>query len=137
MSADANHAAIASFFDALAECFSAQDLTRIHALFQLPAMIVGPPGVYALGDAAQFDAFYGAMLDRLRSDRFAKSTYDNMSVKTVAPGLALAAMSWTRWRSDGSKLEEFGATYTLVQRDGAWKIVALVGHGPDTVPRLS
>lgn len=134
---DPNHAAIAAFFDSIADSFGAQDLPRFRALYQLPAMIVVAQGAHALGDAAEFDAFFGVMLDRLRAERFARSTYEHLAVKTLGPGLALAAMHWTRWRDDGSKIEELGATYTLVQRDGAWKIVALIGHGPDTVPRLA
>ncbi len=137
MSKDSNFDAIAAFFDEIAETFGSGDLPRFRALYQLPAMVVMAQGAQVLADTAAFDTFFAMMLDRLRQQHFARSAYRGLSVKTVAPSVALAAMHWTRYRADGSVLETLGATYTLVQRDGAWRIVALVGHGPDTVPTLS
>lgn len=137
MNKDPNYAAIAAFFDQIAETFGAGDLPRFRALYQLPAMVVVAQGGHPLADVAEFDAFFAVMLDRLRGENFARSAYQGLSVKTLAPTLALAAMHWTRYRADGSVLETLGATYTLVQSNGAWRIVALVGHGPDTVPTLS
>ncbi|MBX9607555.1 MAG: DUF4440 domain-containing protein [Gammaproteobacteria bacterium] len=134
---DPNHAAVAAFFDDIASSFGAGDLPRFRALYQLPAMIVVPQGAQVLHDSAEFDAFFAVMLDRLRAERFARSSYERLSVKTLGPGLALAAMHWTRWRDDGSVLETLGATYTVVERDGRWRIVALIGHGPDAVPTLA
>lgn len=136
MSKDSNFDAIAAFFDAIATTFGGGDLAGFRALYQLPAMVVVAQGAHVLGDSAEFDAFFAVMLDRLRAQHFARSAYRDLSVKTLAPGLALAAMHWTRYRADGSVLETLGATYTLVEREGAWHIVALVGHGPDTVPVL-
>jgi hypothetical protein len=134
---DSNYDAIAAFFDQIATTFGAGDLPGFRALYQLPAMVMVAQGAQPLANVAEFDAFFAVMLDRLREQHFARSAYERLSVKTLAPNLALAAMHWTRYRADGSVLETLGATYTLVQRDGAWRIVALVGHGPDTVPVLS
>ena len=137
MSKDSNYDAIAAFFDQIATTFGAGDLPGFRALYQLPATVVVAQGAQPLANVAEFDAFFAVMLDRLREQHFARSAYERLSVKTLAPNLALAAMHWTRYRADGSVLETLGATYTLVQSDGAWRIVALIGHGPDTVPVLS
>jgi len=137
VSKDINFDAIAAFFEQIAETFGGGDLPRFRALYQLPAMVVVAQGAHTLADTAEFDAFFAVMLDRLREQQFARSAYRDLSVKTLAPTLALAAMHWTRYRADGSVLETLGATYTLVRNEGAWRIVALVGHGADTVPTLS
>ena len=42
-------------------------------------------------------------------------------------------MHWTRYRADGTVIETLGATYTLMQRDGGWRIVGRIGHATDTV----
>jgi hypothetical protein len=134
---DVNFDSVAAFFDDIARTFGGGDLAGFRALYQLPAMVVVPQGAYPLADTAEFDAFFAVMLDRLREQHFARSAWERLSVKTLAPTLALAAMHWTRYRADGSVLETLGATYTLVRNDGGWRIVALVGHGADTVPILS
>ena len=137
MSEDPNYAAIAAFFDNIATTFGGGDLAGFRALYQLPAMVVMAQGAHALANIAEFDSFFAVMLERLREQNFARSAYQGLSVKTLAPTLAMAAMHWTRYRADGSVLETLGATYTLVLCDGRWRIVSLVGHGPDTVPLLS
>lgn len=137
MNKDPNYEAIAAFFDDIAQSFGSGDLPRFRRLYQLPAMVVVAQGAHTLADVAEFDAFFAVMLDRLRAEHFARSAWRDLSVKTLAPTLALAAMHWTRYRADGSVLETLGATYTLLNSDGAWRIVALVAHGPDTVPTLS
>lgn len=139
MSKDLSFDSVAAFFDDIARTFGNGDLAGFRALYQLPALVVVPQGAYPLADSAEFDAFFAVMLDRLREQRFARSAYKDLSVKTLAPGLALAAMHWTRYRADDSVLETLGATYTLVRNgdDTGWRIVALVGHGADAVPVLS
>ena len=134
MNTDPNYATIATFFDEIAASFGGGDVPRFRALYHLPAMVVMPQGAYALRDSAEFDTFFGAILERLRAQNFACSAYERLSIKTLAPGMALAAMHWTRYRADGSVLETLGATYTLIERDGGWRIVALAGHGPEAVP---
>lgn len=134
MPTDPNYLTIAAFFDDIAASFGGGDLPRFRALYHLPAMVVMPQGAYAIRDTAEFDGFFGGTLERLRTQNFARSAYKRLSVKTLAPGMALAAMHWTRYRADGSVLETLGATYTLIERDGGWRIVALAGHGPDAVP---
>ncbi len=137
MTKDVNFAAIAALFDQLVARFGSTDVPSLRALYHLPCMATLAQGAQVLADSAAFDTFFSAMLERLRGQGFARSAYRSLSVKTLAPTLALAAMHWTRYRDDGTVLETLGATYTLVQHDGAWRIAALIGHGSDTVPVIT
>ena len=137
MNKDVNFAAIAAVFDQLAARFGSADLHDLRALYQLPCLAIIAPTSQVLADSAAFDTLFTTLLERLRGQGFHHSAYRDLSVKTLAPTLALAAMHWTRYRGDGTVLETLGATYTLVQADGAWRIAALIGHGPDTVPVIA
>lgn len=133
MKNDINFPAIAALFDQVAARFGSADLPTLRTLYHLPCTAILAQGPQVLLDSVAFDDFFTALLERLRGQGFHHSVYRDLSVKTLAPGLALASMHWTRFRGDGSVLETLGATYTLVQTEGAWRMAALVGHGPEAV----
>ena len=128
---------IATFFNEIASAFGAADLPRFRQLYALPCMVLTPQGAQPLMTESDFEALFTPMLQRLRAQHFARSAFARLTVKQLGPTIALAAMHWTRYRADGSVLETLGATYTLVLGDGRWRIMALIGHGPDCVPTLS
>lgn len=134
MHEDVNFAAIAAVFDQVAARFGSADLPTLRTLYHLPCTAIIAQGPQVLLDSAAFDSFFTAMLARLRGQGFHHSVYRDISVKTLAPSIALAGMHWTRYRGDGSVLETLGATYTLLQNDSVWRIAALIGHGPESVP---
>ena len=130
---DVNFSAIAAVFDQVAARFGSADLPTLRALYHLPCTAIMAQGPQVLLDSAAFDEFFSALLARLRGQGFHHSVYRDISVKTLAPSVALASMHWTRYRGDGSVLEILGATYTLVQMDGVWRMAVLIGHGPESV----
>ena len=130
---DVNFSAIAAVFDQVVARFGSADLPTLRALYHLPCTAIMAQGSQVLLDSAAFDEFFSALLARLHGQGFHHSVYRDLSVKTLAPGLVLASMHWTRYRADGSVLEILGATYTLVQTDGVWRIATLIGHGAESV----
>ncbi len=136
MDRDSNFAAIAAVFDQVAARFGQTDLPTLRALYHLPCTAILAQGPQVIPDSDAFDKFFGAILAHLRGQGFHHSAYRDLSVKTLAPGLALASMHWTRFRGDGSVLEALGATYTLVETDGVWRMAAIIGHGPQSVLKL-
>lgn len=128
-----NFAAIAAVFDQVAARFGSADLATLRALYHLPCTAILGQGPQVLLDSAAFDRFFGSVLQRLRAQGFHHSAYRDLAVKTLAPSLALASMHWTRYRTDGSVLEILGATYTLIETDGVWRMAVLISHGPASV----
>ena len=137
MNNDSNFAAVAAVFDQVAARFGSADLPELRALYHLPCMAIMASASQVLADDTAFDTLFTSLLTHLRAQGFHHSSYRDLTVKTLAPTLALAAMHWTRYRGDGTVLETLGATYTLIQTAGVWRIATLVGHSPETVPRLS
>jgi hypothetical protein len=136
MNAGSLHDELAALFNEIAGVFGAGDLAKYRLHFRLPIMMVTPGGQQLLQDDAAFDAVFVPMMQRLKALGFARTAFERLSVKPMAPGLVLAAMQWTRYRADGTALETFGATYLLLHRDGRWQIVVLTLHGTDGVAAL-
>jgi hypothetical protein len=134
MNKDENFAAIAAVFDQVAARFGRVELHDLRELYHLPCMAILASASHVLADNTAFDTMFTTLLERLRGQGFDHSSYRDLAVKTLAPTIALAAMHWTRYRSDGTVLETLGATYTLLQTAGVWRIAVLVGHGPETLP---
>ena len=128
---ESENGAIVALFEELAAAFSALDLPRLRVLYEIPCMMVAPQAVAQIQNEDEFAAFFTPMMQRLHAAGFARSAFDRFSVHLLAPTLALASMRWTRHRTDGTALEQLGATYTLIQRDSAWRIVGLIGHAAD------
>ena len=137
MNKDENFAAIAAVFDQVAARFGSAELDYLRELYHLPCMAIIASASQVLADNTAFDTLFTSLLERLRGQGFHHSSYRDLAVKTLAPTIALAAMHWTRYRGDGTVLETLGATYTLLQTDGVWRIATLVGHGPETLPVFS
>lgn len=137
MGADALFQEVKALFEEIAASFGGGDLARYRRTIALPCIVVSPLGAQPLRDQAEFDALFVPMMQRLKDQGFARSAFERLSVKRLAPNMALAAMHWTRYRADGGVLETLGATYTLVQRDGEWKLAVLMVHAPDQVPTLA
>ena len=104
MNKDVNFAAIAAVFDQLAARFGSADLHDLRVLYQLPCLAIIAPTSQVLADSTAFDTLFTTLLERLRGQGFHHSAYRDLSVKTLAPTLVLAAMHWTRYRGDGTVL---------------------------------
>ena len=128
--------AIKALFTDIAAAFGALDLPRFRQLYALPCMIVTPQGGHPIHNDEEFSGFFLPMLHRLQAQGFGRSAFERMSVKLLAPTIALASMHWTRFRTDGTVLETLGATYTLLAIEGHWRIVSLIAHSADTVATI-
>lgn len=133
MTDETTQRAVESLFTKIAAAFGAGDLQRFRQLYTLPCLVVTPQGGKPILDDQEFSAFFTPLLQRLQSQGFARSAFERMAVHLLTPTTALASMHWTRYRADGTVLETLGATYTLLQLEGSWRIVSLVSHGADTV----
>jgi hypothetical protein len=50
---------------------------------------------------------------------------------------AVASMHWTRYKQDGTVLEELGATYIIIRTQKGWRLATLMAHEPTNICRFS
>jgi hypothetical protein len=135
MSAGSLHDEVAALFSDISVVFGAGDLEKYRRHLRLPCMMITPAGQQVLHDDAAFDAVFVPMMQQLKAQGFARTVFERLSVKQLAPGLALATTQWTRYRANGESLESFGVTYVL-RNDGRWQIIMLTLHEAKGVATL-
>ncbi|HZT66938.1 MAG TPA: hypothetical protein VFA11_14210 [Acidimicrobiales bacterium] len=109
-----------------------RDLDLFLNGWDAPVTVVGAAGTMVLADRAQAGAMFGALFSSLAEKGFERTTADTVRTRRLGDDLALVDAAFTRRRSDGSTLERVGALYVCRRVAGAWKIVALIPHPPDT-----
>ena len=113
----------------IAEVFPRFDLPAFRRCWELPALLTLPDAVVALPDDAAFERVFGGMMEGLRQQGLTRSVPERINLHVFGPGTALASVLWTRYAGE-QVLERLGATYTLIRRDGEWRVNALIAHDP-------
>jgi len=128
---------IRALFDEIAAAFSVLDIARYKRTYQLPALIITPNNCIAIRDEAELDVFIAPLVEGLRARGYARSTYRDLSVHKFDDSRAFTSMHWTRYKQDGSVLEELGATYIIVRTKDGWRLATLMAHDAGTVCKLT
>lgn len=123
---------IRACFAQIAEVFARFDLSAFRRTWTLPALLTSSETIIALPDDAAFERVFGGIMDKLRAQGLTRSVPERVHVRELGPRLALASVLWARYAGE-AVLERFGATYTLVRRDGDWRVNALIVHAPETI----
>lgn len=126
---------ILAHYDEIAEVFPRFDLPAFRRCWELPALLTLPESVVAIPDEAAFERVFGGMMDSLRAQGLTRSVPEQIHIHTFGAATALASVLWIRYAGE-AVLERLGATYTLVRRDGEWRVNALVAHAPEAVIAL-
>ncbi len=116
----------------IAEVFARFDLPAFRRAWTLPALLSLSETSLAIPDDAAFERIFGGIMDKLRAQGLTRSVPGRVQIRELGPQLALASVLWTRYAGE-AVLERFGATYTLVRRDGGWRVNALIVHAPEAV----
>ena len=113
------------------EAFQTLDPRAVVPYFHVPALALTSRGTIALTSAAEVEAFFVRMMGRLKGLGYARSTITDLHITRLSDSVALLSIRGARFRADGTRLEEIGATYTLHKTGAGWKMAVLVLHDPD------
>lgn len=127
---------IRELFETITQVFSRLDLGAYRGCYRLPCVIASDAGVTVLADDTAFEQAFAPLVARLREQGFARSAVLHQHIALLGERTALASVLWARYGGDDEELERLGATYTLSRGDDGWRIVAIIGHGPDRVLAL-
>ena len=108
--------------------FQTLDPEAVLPYYHLPFMVLSPAGVAAAGDTASARTMFSGMMSALRGRGYARSEWSRLGVQQLGEDAAMLGCGVARFKTDGTVLERFGATYTFRRTDAGWKIAVLVVH---------
>jgi hypothetical protein len=106
------------------EVFNGRDPSEIAELYDRPhAQVTGETGLSIVSDDADQQAWYEFVMAYLDDQGWGRTEIDQMWIWPLSRTLAQLVANVTRYKKDGSVLQQVRANYTLRQRDGVWKVV--------------
>jgi ketosteroid isomerase-like protein len=106
------------------EAFNGRDATEIAQLYDRPhAQVRGETGLSIVDDDEDQQQWYEFVMAYLDDRGWDRNEIDEMWVWPLSETLAQLVATSTRYRRDGSVLQQIRANYTLRRRDGTWKVV--------------
>ncbi len=108
--------------------FSTLSLDAVVPYFHEPALMLGPPGVFAVPTSAALIAIVGPAMEDLRARGYGRSEFEPKRIKQLSAATASASGVAVRYKTDGQVLERVGITYLLQKTESHWKIAVMVVH---------
>lgn len=124
---------VRTVIEGIAESFSRLDVDRWLSFFHPQHTFVHHDSVFVAKSLEETKQAFAPMIAGLRASGFRRSALDRCTITRLGPRLALAATLWRRLGEGDTLLEEFGASYTLLDTGDGWKVVVATVHDPDVV----
>jgi len=130
-----------TFYRGYIDSFNREDLDQFLTCFGLPyAWVSGERGLSVTSTEGDHQKGFSRVMLDIKQRGWARSGIDRLKTWALGPDLGMILADYTRYKADGTILEQGRACYTA-RRDGkAWKIIALseikpAYLGPGDVPR--
>ena len=106
------------------EVFNGRDANEIAELYDRPhAQLTGEGGLSMVNDDGDQQGWYEFVMTYLDDQGWARTEINELWIWPLSPTLAQLVAKVTRYKRDGSFLQQLRANYTLRRRDGTWKVV--------------
>ena len=129
MSQELSEAVVKDFFDRFVTAFSTFNATRVAELFATPGVALrGDGSLVPLTTRDDVLKYYQAALDGYRQGGCVSCRWSDLELTGMGDRSALAAVTWSLLRQDGSGLATWRQSYGLVASDGGAKIFASATH---------
>ena len=73
----------------------------------------------------------------LAAEGYARSEWPVRNTCVLGENAAVVSGRFIRYKSDGTRIGEYGGTYTLAKTPDGWRIVSIALHAPDRVIRCA
>jgi ketosteroid isomerase-like protein len=125
-----------AFFDDYAAALSSLDPRRILPYYHEPLTLITAPIISILTTRADIEQWLKSRGEQMKGRGYARNAWDQLHVKQLNYGLAVASGLAVRYKGDGLELDRLGISYILRRTGDGWKIAVLAVHDPGTVLRL-
>jgi uncharacterized NTF2-like protein DUF6841 len=113
------------------QAFIAGDYAKLRDCFQVPFVRVTGADRNVLSTLDAVIASYHTNLDQLHRRGYATSKIKGAAhIWMLAPDLVLVNQAFTRYKTDGSLLEEAAGFYLVSKSSGKWKIAGTIRQDP-------
>jgi ketosteroid isomerase-like protein len=129
--------AVAQTYTDYFQAFQNLDPEAVLPYYHLPCLFLSSHGVLLVTSAAEGRGLFAELMKGLKARSYARSGWGKLGVKRLSDHAALLSTRVVRYKTDGTELEQFGATYTFRKTDAGWKIAVVVVHDFDTVLELT
>ena len=129
MSQELSQEAVEDFFDRFVAAFATFDAAEVANLFMTPGVALrGDATPVALTTRSDVLTYYQAALNGYRERGCVDCQWDDLALTAMGSRSALAAVSWTLRRQDGSNLANWRQSYCLAGTADGPKIYASATH---------
>jgi hypothetical protein len=105
------------------EVFNGRDANEVAELYDRPqGQVIGEIGLSIVNDDVDQQKWYELVMAYLDDQGWGRTEIDEVWIWPLSQALAQLVAKVTRYRSDGSVLQQVRANYTLRRRDSAWKV---------------
>lgn len=118
---------IAQIYRDYVDTFNTGNCAAVARLMGYPVMVGGsghPPATIA--DEAGYAAMLENTLEAFRKTGWVRSQIDRLEAVETAGDTGIVGAWFSRWRADGSKIEEGSGHYVTRKIDGKWRIIAAI-----------
>lgn len=128
---------VITFMNYYLETFDTGHAGDITELYNDPFFMIAPNG-----DVRTFETEKGIRREikqwkfYMKKEGVVDSRYLELNVKALSSDVAIASAVVDRFDDDGNVLAHTGATYSLLRREGAWKVFSIQIHDPDKILRF-
>lgn len=123
---------IETFFRGYAEAVDDRDFNRVAALHHAPCFKThgGSDAIDCLQSHDAVRDFFRDLFGRYKTRGLRAGSFSDLKVTPMGAKAALATLAWTQTGEDGVVVREFPRSYAMIQQEGAWLILAAIGHRP-------
>ena len=132
-----NREAVAQTYRDYFQAFQTLDPEAVLSYYHLPCLFLSSHGILLVTSAAEGRGLFAEMMKGLKARSYARSGWGKLGIKQLSDHAALLSTKVVRYKTDGTELEQFGATYTFHKTDVGWKIAVVVVHDFDTILELT
>ena len=122
---------VEAFYRAYIDAFNREDTDFFLRAFAYPnAFLTGEQGLVVQAKESDQQRFYQSIMASIQARGWDRSAVDRLQIWPFSDGLAMIVADYTRYKKDGSILEQGRACYT-VRRDGnTWKFLTITEIKP-------
>ena len=124
---------VRAVIEGIAAAFSRLDVNRWLSYFHPEHVFIHHGSVHVAKSIDDTKSAFAPMIDGLKASGFRRSALDICNIRILGPKMAIAATVWRRLGENDKVLETFGATYTLLETPGGWKVVVAAVHDADVI----
>jgi ketosteroid isomerase-like protein len=115
-----------AFYKSYIAAFNREDIDAFTESFAFPyAWITGSHGLSQCATESDHQSSFGKIMTDVKARGWVRSGVDRLRTWALAEDLAMILADVTRFKADGSVLEQVRACYTVRRDAKGWKIVTL------------